>query len=115
MSAIRIPCTVTEAHRLPLAPLIPIQDCLQILICLSKKIRVYTAHVTLVGLCQYFDNDLPVVSGAKHRVDRRQVAVESCIDDAAAHGGDSAGILAHEFSLLSGLSGMPLMRLAAVN
>jgi hypothetical protein len=52
--------------------------------------------MSLVALGEYFNDDSPVLSGAKQGIDRRQMAVESYIDNAAAHRRYDAAILAHK-------------------
>jgi hypothetical protein len=45
-----------------------------------------TADAMGIALHEHFDNDAPLIAGAEHGVDRRQVISERDIHDAAAHG-----------------------------
>ena len=48
------------------------------------------AHVMRIALRQHFDDDLPFLARAQHRIDRRQMPIEPHIHDAAAHRDDRA-------------------------
>jgi hypothetical protein len=48
-------------------------------------------HVTSIALRQHLDDDLPLVSSAQHRIDRRQMLFESDVHNASAYRDDRAG------------------------
>ena len=64
-----------------------------------------SAHMLGIALREHFDDELPFATRVQHRGDRRQMVIETHIDDAAAHRDDDTAIrqvwfIVHEFLLV---------------